>query len=365
MQTFSTKNHLQFGYGPSFSREPKHQVFHFKIGGLQRPFNNFFSECQLAAQEIYHRVGNQKIFLAVSGGADSECLLRAFTRAGVPVKAAIMSFQNNLNYHEVQQAVRLCDSLGVSYELFHLNIANFYKFDTHIDFAKKYQLTSPQIATYLWLAKEIIYRNGGFPIFSGDLVKATRIKPTALVTSELDSLNDTLEDQFVYVDDGISFNHPRIDDFAMEKYFYDEKEIGIANFFLYSPELIASSIHLTKSYKYPRQKPNGSNDYYEKLKISNAAKEFQYTKSGVDMYSRPSKWTNFELVHEAIGTGAGLTADGLSFHPEGNYDFKIKGMLEFNRLYREPMKELSKTQHIKSILVHKTLMTVIESGSTI
>jgi len=116
---------------------------------------NFESAVKLTIQEIDKNYSN--LYLALSGGADSEFALRAFHKAGVVITPIIVCFGNE---KENEYALRTCDELSITPVQINLSSDEYINyFYTHIH-QNKFKSFGYH-ATQVFLAAEYASKNNG------------------------------------------------------------------------------------------------------------------------------------------------------------------------------------------------------------
>lgn len=125
-------------------------------------------ECIRAAEIIANSCGN--IFIAMSGGVDSETVAISFMEAGIAITAVLLIFKDDFNDYEINRAKAFCKAKKIKYVEVILDLNEFYKKELHLQYAEKYFCRSPQIATHLWLIEnfneKLIFAYNPLPIFS-------------------------------------------------------------------------------------------------------------------------------------------------------------------------------------------------------
>jgi len=360
MQAFSKNNHLNYGYTEEFKQDSPNSVFHLGIGQLEHPPESFFAECKSAALDIYKKSNGKKIYVALSAGADSECVFRSFVAAEVPFEVCILKFDSDLNNHEVNPAIQLCESFNITYNIFSLDIFKFLESGVTLEYAKKFKLSSPMIATHLWLAEKVLTELKGIPIFSGDFVRLAMPSNEDLRHSSRKPLE---VGPWVLPPAYWSFGSlGNQDHFALDLLFKSYQQFGVANFFLYSVEQIAASmtLGLTPGFrKFENEISIQSREviyktpdvFYKNQILLNKNKEHFFSLAGFQINTRSSKWTGFELIHQLIGRGCSIEELSLSKF----FEESINGMTLFNEKYRQPMQALARQVFLKKILLHPTL----------
>ena len=95
------------------------------------------------------------IFVALSGGSDSQCACLALQQAGVSFTAAILKFDSDFNKVDVDSAVNFCETYNIKYITHDIDIMGFLAKELPI-FVDRYQCPSPQISTHLWFYEQLI-----------------------------------------------------------------------------------------------------------------------------------------------------------------------------------------------------------------
>lgn len=158
-------NHFKYYYNGipfSFRKSPE-DVFAVSHGSVSRPVKSWKTECLTAAQEIYSSYP-QPINVLFSGGMDSEVVVRSFVEASLDVKVHIIEFEDQLNFHDIQFAQKVCSELGIKPNIIPLNIRDFWKKDVW-SYAEEISSPSPMLATIFWATDQI---EGTIVIGGGD-----------------------------------------------------------------------------------------------------------------------------------------------------------------------------------------------------
>jgi len=92
--------------------------------------------------------------VCLSGGIDSQVMVDCFIRAGVSFDIVIMRFPDDLNWHDIKTAVEFCDARKLSYKFIDVDVIQFLSRDL-IEFADKYDVSSPQFATHFILFEKL------------------------------------------------------------------------------------------------------------------------------------------------------------------------------------------------------------------
>jgi hypothetical protein len=125
-----------------------------------------------AVHNLKHNLGDN-IYVALSGGMDSQATCLSFLDAGIKFKAITMVMSNNFNEPDVKSAVRFANQFNVPHSFIQVDILRFLKSDLH-DYSKKYSCPSPQFCTLFYFFESILKLNpssliigGSFPGYTG------------------------------------------------------------------------------------------------------------------------------------------------------------------------------------------------------
>jgi len=119
--------------------------------------------------ESTYRLGKSlgdNIFVALSGGSDSQCACLAFQQAGIPFTAAILVFDNDFNKDDVDSAINFCKGYNIKYITHSIDIMRFLSKELPT-FVDRYQCPSPQISTHLWFYEQLIKNYNSSSIVCG------------------------------------------------------------------------------------------------------------------------------------------------------------------------------------------------------
>jgi len=83
--------------------------------------------------------------LAFSGGGDSELALRCFRELGIPVNVISFRYNDNLNRLELQQALDICQALGIKQTIIDLDLQKFFENDAHDIWTTGYYLNAGRL----------------------------------------------------------------------------------------------------------------------------------------------------------------------------------------------------------------------------
>ncbi|MAE74337.1 MAG: hypothetical protein CL675_09595 [Bdellovibrionaceae bacterium] len=266
---YTHNQHLQFGYISETEEYIPQGLFYVSSGDTDKPCMSPLFESMRAAKLIAERYSSETLWLCLSGGVDSECMALSFLYAGVPFKVAICRFPENLNAFDIQYALSFCRKHSLDYQIFDLDILQFYQSEKHIDLCRQYRCNSPQLTAHIEFLKMI----PGVPICPWGPPEV-RISPSGQL--------------------GLSMPTDRY--FAFDRYFEDSGHEGVYFFFLYTPELIKAFINLPVyldcfSLDFDLTWLNRNHQKY-------AFKVQVFSEAGFLFTPRPDKWTGFEEIKQ-------------------------------------------------------------------
>ena len=294
-------NHLLSGFHKDSSGAIDKNIYFCKMDSLKRKVSPAFKEAQIAARLILNeskKIG-QEVFLCVSGGIDSESMLRAFMAEGErSFHAVILRFNDNLNDFDIENVIQFCEAKHVSYEVFDLNVLDFFESGKYLEYGKMYQCQSPQLAVHLHFLDHI----RGVPVLSWQPPEVSF------------HYNQAVQSIPFY-----NFGLPGHLYAVLLRYFVQRKKFGVPFFFAYTPELVASffRLPLLQTMIYFGDKGADINYCY-------CIKCLTYRDSGFSVKPRKASWTGFEKVRKYYDT----------------LDNKQYGVA-FNDRYRTPLEELN------------------------
>jgi len=290
----SHKNHLQSGLlnavlDPRL-RDFATPIFYTKLGADEGQPRTPWQEALTAVGKIYEDQ-TDPISLCVSGGVDSECMLRAFHAAKKPFRTFIFRYLGNYpwsrdwNHHDTVDAFRLCRKLDIQPEVLKLNALTYFDSGQVFSNSEKYTCASPQLCLHIEFLKKV----PGCPVLAWN---APNFQGHA---------NPQME--------GLGL--PGFLHFSYNRYFEESQRAGIPFFFLYTPELFYSFFKLER-FRKQRANPKSTGSYELKCDL--------YRDGGFHIQNRPDKFTGFEELRRY-------------------YDLKYRGMDVFNQKFRQPLNE--------------------------
>jgi hypothetical protein len=173
MTSFTYQNHLKYSIGgrPFGYRETVIDKFEVTLGAVdpdQYRISSFENELNRTADLVQQEFGNDLI-LFLSGGTDSEIVLRNFLHNGFKPRCAVIKLENNFNIGEVQEAKAIATELDVKLDVLDFNVRDFFFSGEATEFGELIQSTQ---LTYIMVYKNILKL--GAPAVMGGEAGVTR-----------------------------------------------------------------------------------------------------------------------------------------------------------------------------------------------
>lgn len=137
-----------------------------KLERTGKEFSNFKEACIEAAKLIEQDANGKEIYLALSGGIDSELMSAMFIEAGVPFTAFTVNY-NGLNDYDTKYAYEFCKKHNIQQVTENLDLEDFFSSEVY-DIADVVGTTSPQMAVYQKIIS-LIADKGAYPVLAGEI----------------------------------------------------------------------------------------------------------------------------------------------------------------------------------------------------
>jgi hypothetical protein len=209
-------SHFVFGYNgiPFSSRKQSTDRLFVKYGSAHRSPSNFGEESVLAAQQIQTNF-NSPIYLCLSGGIDSEFLVRTFIESKVPFEVLIMRLNDDLNLHDIGWALRLCQSHKLKFRFLDLHVQKFFSSPEYDFLLEESKTVYPMLTTQMKLIEHVCLDLNGIPVLGSG-----------------ECLVQKINDRWYQVD-----SEPIL---SLYQFMRSRNYRGVPAFFQWSPELVLS-----------------------------------------------------------------------------------------------------------------------------
>jgi hypothetical protein len=170
MHSFTHYNHLRYTIGGRLFGFRNHgaEKYEVSLGRIDKDHyrrNNYRSELIRITDMVYRDLGKD-LLLFLSGGTDSEIVLRNFIEYGIKPRCVVIRFKDGYNAADVDEAIEMCKELDVKLEILDFDVKNFFYSGEASDFAKKIQCTQ---ITYL-MAYYHVYKLSAPSVMGGELL---------------------------------------------------------------------------------------------------------------------------------------------------------------------------------------------------
>ncbi len=269
MFDYTYNNYLKFGYdNQSFNiRKNKNSILWCNFGPTVRPAENFYEENLRSAKFIREKT-NQDLYVLLSGGMDSEIVLRSFIDAGLEVNAISVAFENQSNEHDLYWAKKFCEERKINHKIVPLNLRDFLS-NQASSYALQTGCTSPQFCVLMWLMDQ----TPGLPIIGSGDSAIKRVENT---------------NQFLF--------HEYENYLCLYNYLIQNKKEGVPAFLQYTPEQLISF------FQHPVLKEYINGKAKEKKILSISKYKFEiYKYSYPDLVNRPiyNGYENIQYLDES------------------------------------------------------------------
>lgn len=253
-----------------FSRQTNNLKFKTHFSKYKGHIGNFKEELCNAAKSIINFYPSLTPNIFLSGGVDSEVVLRSFLNIGITPKVTIIRYENDYNLYDVSFAVVICNMLGINYKIIDLNLKKFYENEA-LKISDLAQIDRPRALPQC-----------KFLEFTDD----TDLAIMGLGDLSLNRLNDDYNKKGLWVNRCWEF------EIGYDKYVRKVNRPAIFQFFKWTPGLVISFLNLEWCKNLVNDK------YYGKLGI-HSTKILGYKEFYPDLFQR-KKQTGFEKIDNLI-----------------------------------------------------------------
>lgn len=102
---------------------------------IDRPIKSYQEELILNAQAVREHF-SEPFDLMLSGGVDSEVVLRSFILAKIPINVFTFKFKEDINKHDLLEAFKTCDIYGVKPKVIEFDLKKFLEQDAETMWSK-------------------------------------------------------------------------------------------------------------------------------------------------------------------------------------------------------------------------------------
>lgn len=190
---------------------------------------SFKDECIKTSIRIsdFARSQNKVPIILLSGGLDSEIVVRSFIDSGREFKTITNKFLNNLNLHEIEYIEKFCSAYDLKPNFVDLDIENWLISDQALNMAEISKCSRAEMLPTLKLLNDVYFDMKGIPVLgNGDFFLSKDINPYWRM-GDSDQKHIWYYVEFEYI-------------LAWARYAVQKKIQGSINFFQQNPEIVLS-----------------------------------------------------------------------------------------------------------------------------
>lgn len=124
----SYKNYFKWYYNDKLfgNKETPSSTLEINFDTKVKSYGTFKEELVNNANKLVETYPNRKYSLLLSGGSESETMMRAFKEAKIDFTAYIFRYENDVNLYDVSFAISASESLNAKYKIIDFNLKKFY-----------------------------------------------------------------------------------------------------------------------------------------------------------------------------------------------------------------------------------------------
>lgn len=189
---------------------------------------SFKDECHKVALDIsnYARSKNTVPVVLLSGGLDSEVVVRSFLEVGREFEVLTTRFSNNLNHHEISYVKKFCNKNKIPIEYFDLDVREWLLSEEAMEMAEDSKCINPEMLPTMKLIKEVSKQKKIPVLGNGDLYVSKEINPDWRMGGSEEKY------QWMYIEYEYIL--------AWMRYCIKHQIIGSINFYQQTPEIVLS-----------------------------------------------------------------------------------------------------------------------------
>lgn len=143
-----------YGTGEMFGRQTSNDKFNTYYGKSSTPVLTFKEEMLKAAKSTMDHYPGLRPSVFLSGGVDSEMILKSYIEIGSNPEVFIVRYENDYNLYDVSYAITICSMLDIKYNLIDFNLQKFYETDAE-KISEEAQICRPRMLPHLKFTENI------------------------------------------------------------------------------------------------------------------------------------------------------------------------------------------------------------------
>jgi hypothetical protein len=182
-----------YGYGNAVHNLRDHPNADFKCyyARAKRTPASFRDECVRVCEKIsdYAISQNRIPYVLLSGGLDSEIVVRSYVESNRDFRVVTNRFLNDLNSHEIEHVENLCNSLGIKPHYIDIDVKKWLVGKESSKYAQESQCVYAEMLPTMKLMNNVFFKMNGTPVLgNGDLYVSKEINP-ACINGHTSNLN--------------------------------------------------------------------------------------------------------------------------------------------------------------------------------
>lgn len=174
---FTADNHLKYWIGSRLwgQRLLESEPYLVRVGAVdpERLQASTWQQEQARTANLIRRSFGSSIVVMLSGGTDSEIVLRTFVRERIPVRAVFVKFTGDYNLADLANAQAICQQLDQPLEIIDFDIKDFYLSGHAAEFAQAIQCRQiAYLAIYLH-----VFRLNTPAVMGGEMLLRRQVLP--------------------------------------------------------------------------------------------------------------------------------------------------------------------------------------------
>ncbi len=177
MTNYTKSNHLKYSIGGrDFGyREAGHEKYSVSLGTVDHDVyrkSSYITELYHTADTVYKEFGKDLVVF-LSGGTDSEIVVRNFVDIGIRPKCLTIRFTNDYNAPDVLEAQAIANDLDLDLEIMDFDVIDFYKSGAARELGVELQCSQ---VTYLTVYNAIL-KLGAPAVMGGEVLLTRLVRP--------------------------------------------------------------------------------------------------------------------------------------------------------------------------------------------
>lgn len=176
---FEMDQNFKFGYNGNQHNLRQHQsdVFQCWYSKSIRTPSSFRDECINVCKIInnYSKTVNKLPYVLLSGGADSEVVVRAFLELGQPFKVITNRFDKNLNSHEIEVVEKLSKELNFEVIYVDIDVLTWLGSPESLRMAEQGKCFQAEMLPTMKLMDHVYFNLNGIPVLGNGDFYANRL----------------------------------------------------------------------------------------------------------------------------------------------------------------------------------------------